>query len=105
MPSLTPPHQDPNVHTNKAACCVLQGRILMTHPTKAIIGTLLKDFVKISSGRAQQGGQQVRDLLRAFSPGACSGACDCEDLAVLSHSSKSGSTSQHMQHTCCCEAT
>eukprot|EP00891_Asterochloris_glomerata_P003167 jgi/Astpho2/3167/fgenesh1_pm.00052_%23_3_t len=31
-----------------------KGRILMTHPTKAIIGTLLKDFVKISSGRAQQ---------------------------------------------------
>ena len=63
MPSSTTPHLNLGVHTNKAACLLLQGRILMTHPTKAIIGTLLKDFVKISSGRAQQGGQQVSDSL------------------------------------------
>ena len=28
----------------------MQGRILMTHPTKAIYGTLLKDFVKLGRG-------------------------------------------------------
>lgn len=28
----------------------LQGRIFMTHPTKAIFNTLLKDFVKVSKG-------------------------------------------------------
>ena len=59
MPSSTTPDLTFSLQTNKAACFLLQGRILMTHPTKAIIGTLLKDFVKISSGRAQQGGQQV----------------------------------------------
>lgn len=29
-----------------------RGRIFMTHPTKAIVHTLLKDFVKVSGGRA-----------------------------------------------------
>ena len=28
----------------------MQGQILMTHPTKAIYGTLLKDFVKLGRG-------------------------------------------------------
>jgi cleavage and polyadenylation specificity factor subunit 3 len=27
-----------------------KGRVLMTHPTKAIVHTLLKDFVKVSRG-------------------------------------------------------
>jgi cleavage and polyadenylation specificity factor subunit 3 len=27
-----------------------RGRVLMTHPTKAIVHTLLKDFVKVSKG-------------------------------------------------------
>jgi cleavage and polyadenylation specificity factor subunit 3 len=31
---------------------ILQGKILMTHPTKAIYGTLLKDFAKLSMARA-----------------------------------------------------
>ena len=29
----------------------VQGRIFMTHPTKAICGTLLKDFIKLSGGK------------------------------------------------------
>ncbi|KAK9862033.1 hypothetical protein WJX84_006221, partial [Apatococcus fuscideae] len=28
-----------------------KGRIFMTHPTKAICGTLLKDFIKLSGGK------------------------------------------------------
>lgn len=30
-----------------------KGRIFMTHPTKAIVHTLLKDFVKVSGGRGE----------------------------------------------------
>ena len=51
-----------------------RGRIFMTHPTKAIVGTLLKDFVKVSKGGA--GGQR-----RLAAWGRCrrsqSGACLC----------------------------
>ena len=32
-----------------------RGRIFMTHPTKAIVHTLLKDFVKVSGGRSGGG--------------------------------------------------
>jgi cleavage and polyadenylation specificity factor subunit 3 len=39
-------------HTN------FKGRIFMTHPTKAIVHTLLKDFVKVSRGAAGAGACQ-----------------------------------------------
>ena len=90
---------------NQAACFLLQGRILMTHPTKAIIGTLLKDFVKISSGRAQQGGQQVstcalRLVVLIIRPrGMLFGLLTVWSL-LCPAPSKGGNTSQHMQHTC-----
>lgn len=34
----------------------------MTHPTKAIIGTLLKDFVKVSGGRSDGALYSEKDL-------------------------------------------
>lgn len=40
----------------------LQGRILMTHPTKAITHTLLRDFVKVSRGSADEGLYTEKDL-------------------------------------------
>lgn len=43
-----------------------KGRIFMTHPTKAIFHTLLKDFVKVSGGRGAVAGQ-----------GGRAGACKC----------------------------
>ena len=39
-----------------------QGRILMTHPTKAIFNTLLKDFVKVSKGSSDEGLYSEKDL-------------------------------------------
>ena len=39
-----------------------QGRILMTHPTKAIAHTLLRDFVKVSRGSADEGLYTEKDL-------------------------------------------
>lgn len=41
---------------------LLQGRIFMTHPTKAIVGTLLKDFVKVSGGRTEGALYSEKDL-------------------------------------------
>jgi hypothetical protein len=41
---------------------VPQGRILMTHPTKAIAHTLLRDFVKVSRGSADEGLYTEKDL-------------------------------------------
>ncbi len=40
----------------------LQGRILMTHPTKAITHTLLRDFVKVSRGSTDEGLYSEKDL-------------------------------------------
>lgn len=34
----------------------------MTHPTKAIVGTLLKDFVKVSGGRTEGALYTDKDL-------------------------------------------
>ena len=34
----------------------------MTHPTKAIVGTLLKDFVKVSGGRSDGALYTEKDL-------------------------------------------
>lgn len=34
----------------------------MTHPTKAIVGTLLKDFVKVSGGRSEGALYTEKDL-------------------------------------------
>ncbi len=34
----------------------------MTHPTKAIVGTLLKDFVKVSGGRTDGALYSEKDL-------------------------------------------
>lgn len=34
----------------------------MTHPTKAIVGTLLKDFVKVSGGRTEGALYTEKDL-------------------------------------------
>eukprot|EP00887_Chlorella_sp_A99_P001920 scaffold18.g1920.t1 len=39
-----------------------KGRIFMTHPTKAIVHTLLKDFVKVSRGGAETGLYSDKDL-------------------------------------------
>ncbi|KAK9813025.1 hypothetical protein WJX72_007682 [[Myrmecia] bisecta] len=43
-------------HTN------FKGRIFMTHPTKAIYGTLLKDFVKVSRGSQDEALYKDKDL-------------------------------------------
>lgn len=40
----------------------IQGRVFMTHPTKAIVGTLLKDFVKVSGGRSDGALYTEKDL-------------------------------------------
>ena len=40
----------------------MQGRVFMTHPTKAIVGTLLKDFVKVSGGRSDGALYTEKDL-------------------------------------------
>ena len=39
-----------------------QGRILMTHPTKAIVSTLLRDFISVSRGGADEGLYTAKDL-------------------------------------------
>ncbi|KAL3156673.1 hypothetical protein ABBQ38_000954 [Trebouxia sp. C0009 RCD-2024] len=39
-----------------------KGRVFMTHPTKAIVGTLLKDFVKVSGGRSDGALYTEKDL-------------------------------------------
>ena len=44
----------------------VQGRILMTHPTKAIYGTLLRDFVKISRGSSDEALYSDKDLEKAL---------------------------------------
>lgn len=49
----------------KCAPCA-QGRILMTHPTKAIYGTLLRDFVKVSRGGSDEALYGDKDLERAL---------------------------------------
>jgi len=41
---------------------LVQGRVFMTHPTKAIVGTLLKDFVKVSGGRTDGALYSEKDL-------------------------------------------
>ena len=43
-----------------------QGRILMTHPTKAIYGTLLRDFVKVSRGSSDEVLYTEKDLERSL---------------------------------------
>ncbi|KAK9822187.1 hypothetical protein WJX81_008406 [Elliptochloris bilobata] len=43
-----------------------KGRILMTHPTKAIYGTLLRDFVKVSRGSSDEALYSDKDLERAL---------------------------------------
>ncbi len=40
----------------------VQGRVFMTHPTKAIYGTLLKDFVKVSRGSQDEVLYKDKDL-------------------------------------------
>ena len=52
----------------KAPKCALwvQGRILMTHPTKAIYGTLLRDFVKVSRGSSDEALYTDKDLEKAL---------------------------------------
>ena len=49
---------------NRAPC--VQGRILMTHPTKAIYGTLLRDFVKVSRGSSDEALYTDKDLEKAL---------------------------------------
>ena len=45
----------------------MQGRIFMTHPTKAIMGTLLRDFVKVNRGvGAEEGLYSEKDLEAAM---------------------------------------
>jgi len=39
-----------------------QGRILMTHPTKAIVGMLLRDFIAVSRGGVDEGLYTAPDL-------------------------------------------
>ena len=46
--------------------CVQQGRIFMTHPTKAICGTLLKDFIKLSGGKDNEPLYRPADLTGAL---------------------------------------
>lgn len=46
--------------------CWLQGRIFMTHPTKAICGTLLKDFIKLSGGKDGEPLYKAADLTNAL---------------------------------------
>ena len=43
-----------------------QGRILMTHPTKAIYGTLLRDFVKVSRGSSDEALYTDKDLEKSL---------------------------------------
>lgn len=43
-----------------------QGRIFMTHPTKAIFGTLLKDFVKVGRGDPSEGLYTDKDVDKAM---------------------------------------
>ena len=50
---------------SRNALCV-QGRILMTHPTKAIYGTLLRDFVKVSRGSSDEALYSDEDLEKAL---------------------------------------
>ncbi len=40
----------------------MQGKIYMTHPTKAIYGELLKDFVRLSRGSADEALYKEEDL-------------------------------------------
>ncbi len=42
--------------------CLLQGRVFMTHPTKAIYAILLKDFVKVARGSVDEGLYNDADL-------------------------------------------
>lgn len=49
-------------HPTQQCCISIQGRILMTHPTKAIAHTLLRDFVKVSRGSADEGLYTEKDL-------------------------------------------
>lgn len=43
-----------------------RGRVLMTHPTKAIVHTLLRDFVKVSRGGTGEGLYSEKDLEAAI---------------------------------------
>lgn len=51
---------------HRGAVAGAQGRILMTHPTKAIYGTLLRDFVKVSRGGSEESLYSDKDLERAL---------------------------------------
>lgn len=42
-----------------------RGRVLMTHPTKAIVHTLLRDFVKVNRAAGGAGGQLYDEKVRA----------------------------------------
>lgn len=41
---------------------IVQGKIYMTHPTKSIYGELLKDFVRVSRGSADEALYKEDDL-------------------------------------------
>lgn len=45
---------------------IWQGRIFMTHPTKAIFGMLLKDSVKVSRGATDAGLYSEKDVEAAL---------------------------------------
>ena len=47
---------------HQASCGCPKGRILMTHPTKAIVGMLLRDFIAVSRGGVDEGLYTAPDL-------------------------------------------
>lgn len=56
-----------------------RGRVLMTHPTKAIVHTLLRDFVKVSRG----GTGAVEELVRLAASQSSEPAHSCCTMAVM----------------------